>query len=837
MPPPAMASPKKQPAPAPFSTPAPSAVDRKPVVEAADLTPPAPEPKVAHATFPKPDSVVIPPDCTASHFNSIPPSSPPQEIPQSTENNQTLAAELVCQPVIHAQEKVPILESAPESIPAVEQQQDNTQKIAEDFPHTETELTDDDQQTCVSKIPVQLQGSSESTTERQDLSTFVESEMQNLLTTDLDKTTAPAEVEMEPNPKITQSEAAALLTDNEKAELTPDKLLEVTTNLVEPKSALISEVIAQGTPVQSDPNTDPSSANVKDEKTVEFGKQPEETQVDETQSTEAGETPSDRVDTGFNVEQKDIMPTLLADSVVPDVKNDAAGLIKAEPEAIIEKPALVEEASPNPQVEIVDNRSTVADGHTELAPFHTGNKSPPDAPAEVETKNQEKVNKENTIEHNVFEKVLIEGETAKQNVPETVGGETIKGTTEKTNEKERVVEKEIIEEKAGFEQKSSNGTAFEEEGAQNSAAADSMIEVKASDEKAFEEEETAQQTVEKANDRKPLEEEGNKAESSPAPSSTETGNVCPVIEMRKSQTAGEQALTATEEIPKEETQICKETGMNESSRSEESFVETVQLLEKLEEKGKPMVESVAQKKEEQTPIDTVLKAGDNSEEAAVMSALQPPDCEEQEKVDVKEPVRSVESVPSSVVRESLTAVCGEQIFQDETRGGSRNTYSIAEDQHKVEKGMLDLTDGDEKQLEKSAELPVKENEKLDKKEDESQPVAGNSQETISGSETSTTCDKDGTAHFDVGENEVSKTDEVSKTRGVSVLVSVPVAEPEIPVFVVSEQDKSPREKNTNMGEEKEAKTYPLGMSSEGAAAEVTIVLSPSSVRLHGYLPH
>ncbi|XP_026219258.1 protein piccolo isoform X2 [Anabas testudineus] len=46
MPPPAMASPKKQPAPAPFSTPAPSAVDRKPVVEAADLTPPAPEPKV-----------------------------------------------------------------------------------------------------------------------------------------------------------------------------------------------------------------------------------------------------------------------------------------------------------------------------------------------------------------------------------------------------------------------------------------------------------------------------------------------------------------------------------------------------------------------------------------------------------------------------------------------------------------------------------------------------------------------------------------------------------------------------------------------------------------------
>ncbi|XP_059181443.1 protein piccolo [Centropristis striata] len=53
LPPPAMASPKKQPpapapapAPAPSSPPVPAAVDSKPVVEAADLTPPAPEPKV-----------------------------------------------------------------------------------------------------------------------------------------------------------------------------------------------------------------------------------------------------------------------------------------------------------------------------------------------------------------------------------------------------------------------------------------------------------------------------------------------------------------------------------------------------------------------------------------------------------------------------------------------------------------------------------------------------------------------------------------------------------------------------------------------------------------------
>ncbi|XP_069020813.1 protein piccolo isoform X1 [Embiotoca jacksoni] len=54
MPPPTMASPKKQPpapapAPAPSSTPAPAAVDNKPVVEAADQTPPAPETKVKAA--------------------------------------------------------------------------------------------------------------------------------------------------------------------------------------------------------------------------------------------------------------------------------------------------------------------------------------------------------------------------------------------------------------------------------------------------------------------------------------------------------------------------------------------------------------------------------------------------------------------------------------------------------------------------------------------------------------------------------------------------------------------------------------------------------------------
>lgn len=847
MSPPAMASPQKQPAPspAPSSTLAPAAVDSKPVVEAADLTPPSPETKVVPAPVPIPDSEVISSDHDAAHSVSVPPpNNTPHETPQSTDHKQPLADEPVSEPVIHAEQEAPISESVAESIPAapaVEQQQDSSEKIAEDHPHTETDSSDTDRQTqsvSVSKIPAvqQLQSSSEKVTE--EFPPPAEREMQNLLTTGLDRTTVPAEVEKEPNPRITQSEAPAILTDNEKVELTSEQLPEVTTNLVEPKPALTSEVITQEISVQPHPMPDPTATHAKEGKIieVELGKPIEETQVDQ-EAQEAGQTPSDSVDTAYNGEQTNAIPKLNDDSVTPGIDIDVTELIKTESEAIIEKPAMAED-TPHPPVEIVENMSPVVPVHTEPTPLDTANMSPLVAPVEVETKDHKKVNKENPTENTVFEKVLIEGEMAKQNVEET-----IKDTTGEKNDKEIVVEKETTEEIAGSEKKSSNGKAFEEEGIQNSAAADRVIEVKADGRKAFEEEETAQKTVEKANDQKPLEEEGNKAESRPAPSSTETGNVFPVIERKESETAGESAPTSTEEIPKEETQICKEMGANEPSRSEESFDETVLLLKKLEEKGKPMVEAenVAQKEEEQTPIDTVLKADDKSEQAVVMSAPPAPDCEEQEKVNAKEPVQSVEMVSSSAVLNETQVrdkVCEEKVFQDETQVGSHNTNSVAEDQHGVEREMLGLTDSDEKQVEKVAELPVNA-EKLDKKEDKSQPVAGKIQETISVSETSTVCNKDGTAHFHVEESLVSKTDEVSDTAfeigGASPTVaSVPVAEPEIPVLIVSKQDKKPTEKNTNIGEEEESKAHRLGEPSEDAVTEVTIVLSPSSVRLYGY---
>lgn len=778
-----MASPKKQPAPAPAPspTPVPAAVDSKHVVEATALTPPAPETKVVPSTILTPKGLAISPDCHASHSVSVSSSdSTPQETPQST-GRQPLASEPVFEPVNHAQEKAPISGSAAESIPAVEQQQDSTGKIAE-F-HTELETCDAGQQSqnvSIRKIPAvqPAHSNSEKATEQQDVSPLLLSEMQNPSTTDYYKTTIPSEVRMEPNHKITQSEAASILTDNEKVELTPEKP-------PEPKPAVTAQIIT----VQSDQLTD-TSTNAKLETIRQVGP-PEANQVEEGRSA--------------------------ADQTL---KNDVTVLIKTESEAVIERAALTKD-TPHPQSEVVDNLSHVAPGHTEPTPLNRVNKSPPVVPVEIETKDQEKVNKENTTENKIFEKVLIEGETAKQNVLGKVVEDTMKGTTEKTNGKEKVVEKETTEDEARFQQKASNGKAFEEEGVQNSAAADRMIEVKADNEKAFKEEETTQQTVEKAYDQKLLQEEANKAESSAAPSSTETLNVCPIIEMKQSETAGEPALNSKEEIPKEESQLCKEIGTNEPSHSEESSVDTVLELEE-KEKAMVEVESVALKEEEQTPIDTMLKVA--SEKAAVTSASQPTDFEKQEKLDAKKPVQSVEIVSSTVVISKTqsrdSAICVEKIAQDETQGSSQNTNSVAEHQHKVEKGMLTLTDSNDKQLENE--------EKTDKKEDESQPVGRNMQETISVSETSTNRDKNGTANFDVGENQVSQT--VSEP-----VVSVPVEESEIPVFVVSEQNKSPSKKNTNMGEEKEAKSHSLGKSSEDAVTEVTVVLGPSSGRLFFYI--
>ncbi|XP_039648121.1 protein piccolo isoform X4 [Perca fluviatilis] len=822
-----------------------------------------------------------------------PPDSTPQETPQSQEQKQPLLAEPLTEPVIHHEQQAPISDSVAESVPAfpaVEQKQKSSEKIAENHPHSDTEPSNVEQQAQsapVSSIPAGLQqSSSENATE--DLSPSVESEMQNLLiNTVLDKTTVPADVETEPNPKITKSETAASLTDYEKVEHVPENLPELTSNSVEPKPALIREAVSQEVPVQLDPKPDSSAPNVKE---VGLPKPIEEPQIDE--AAPAGQTPSDTIDTAFNVEQTDITTKPEADGVEPDVKNEVTAEIKVEPEPIIEKPVfgitapsavgVAENVAPIDNVEVPksdetrqelkpeaakcvesesslivsDNKHPVLPSEEESHPNKVGNEpigkeeepTPPDpadksahvAPVEGETKALEEAKEENTVENNVFEKVLIE-EAAKQKIRDelSVEMETVKDTAEEKSNEEKAVEKETIEERAIekelIENKTLNVKAFEEEVVQmNAAIAESVIEVKADEGKSFEEEATKQKTVEKANDQKSLEEKVAKAESSPAPSATDT-DVCPAIDKKESETAREPTPTVADEIPKEEIPIHKEIEPEtkyEPSPAERSLVETASLPEESEEKEKPIVDagSVAYKEEKLIPIDTVLKVDNKSE---VTSVSPTPDSKEQEKVNVKESMQSVEMVSSSALISETQVrdeACEEKLIQDGTEDSSQNTYSIAENQHEVERETLALTGSDEKPLEKVAEqkLLIKEKEgKLDKKEGESQPVAGNIQDLISVSETSTVCDKDGTAECDVGKNTILKKDEVSDTAfengGVSVSVApVSVVEPKIPVSVVSEQDKGPKEENTNMEEKKEAEAQPLEKSS-GDDAEVKTV--------------
>uniref|UniRef100_A0A3Q1B8C5 Piccolo presynaptic cytomatrix protein a n=1 Tax=Amphiprion ocellaris TaxID=80972 RepID=A0A3Q1B8C5_AMPOC len=209
----------------------------------------------------------------------------------------------------------------------------------------------------------------------------------------------------------------------------------------------------------------------------------------------------------------------------------------------------------------------------------------------------------------------------------------------------------------------------------------------------------------------------------------------------------------------------------------ESHVETVSASEKSEEKEKPAieVESVSEKDEKQTP-----EADDKSEKAKGISVPPTPDSEEQEKVNVKVPEQSVEVSSSAIISKTQVSdkTCEEKLLQDETEAGSRSTN--AENQHEVEREALAVTGNEKKQPEKVAEPSTKEEEaKQDKKEDESQPVADNIPETISVSEASAVCDKDGTAELDVGESTRSKKDEVSEAASENG--GAPVSVASIPV--------------------------------------------------------
>lgn len=810
VPPPSMASPKKQPpSPAPLSTPA--AVDSKPVVEAANQTPP--ETKV------EPSSIcATTPDLNPSTESIAP------ETPQSNEQEQIFANESGLEDI-----NQPHLDLA---APPAEQQQSNSEKVAEDIKpeiepcdtdqqeknatvaeilateqhpcstekaaegHPEMEMSNVEQQAhsaLVIEIPAAQQQQTSSEKAAEDLSLSVEGEMQKLLTnTGLDTTAVPAEVETEPNPQITQ--AAALLTENEKVEPTSEKLPEVTENSDEPKPAMIHEAVThEVAPVQPD-NT---PANVTEKKIVQIS-----SDVPQLQYPVA----SIQADTK-NVDQTDISTKAEADSVTsPNVTEER--ITEVISEAPVDKVDLPEpdksQQELNPELEkcveltsvsLVSEQpaptedSTVVDkpiDRKKEPPTHDNtDKTPPVASHEEESKAPEKINEESKLENLTSLEVINFGETAKQTIPEGADEKTLGEMTNAAAERPAGVKTEL---------------------------------------KAPEQEATEQKTVKEAEDQRSQEYKANKAESTPALSCTKLDNICPVIEKKESVTAGELVSTVPEEMPKVEKQMHKETEQETKSKpAGENPAETLSLSETAKETEKSVVEaeSASQTEEKQTPEKTLLKADDKTDKAMVITALPPPYSAEQEKVNIEEPLQGVETVIISETQAKDKASEG-KVIHDKTEAGSQKTNTTAENQHEVERETLVLTGSDEKQLEKVVELSIeKKQAKHDKKEDESQPVADNIQKAISASEASAVLNKD----LSVGEN-MSKKDKVSETpfvnRAVSV-PSVPVAEPEIPTSSGREQDRRPKEANV---EKEEAKAPRLEkFYDQDAISEVTIVFS------------
>lgn len=780
-----------------------------PVVEPANLTPPTSETKLAppeaeldsavispnHSTPPPENSSHDPPQTTEQQEEDENAIYPEKEVPVSesladsthvappAEEQQNSSERIAEDPPQPGKEPFDSDQQTVSELPAAEQQQSSSEKESEDHPHPCTEIANDEQQAqsaTVSEIPavVQHQSSSEKPTE--DLSLPVEGETQNPLSNaGLDKTTDPAGAETEPNPEITQSEAAAPLADSKKVEPSQEKHPEVTTNAAEPKPALIPEAVRQET-APAQPDT--TAASVKEEKTTEVLAEkpligePQVTPADHT-PPDSGTTPNVKSDVSAEVEPKNsASPVEQVDVPEPDkadeeLKQKQAASAEPEISSAVSENHPVSASEGKGQANEVKNEQSEKDQEPTL--LDLANKSSPVAQFEGETKAVEKSNEENIAENKVSQELNNEVDTTAQKAPEGAD----EGTVEiKTN-----------------------------------ACVPITTEVKPDDEEAAEEKENEENTVHNETNQKPLEQ-----------NVTNTENSSPLLDKKESATGLEPAATVPEEMPKEEIDIQnKIKAGTKNEPAEESIIETACCLsEKSQEKGKTVVE------EECTPEATVLKSDNKSDNATVISVPPPPDFEEPQMVN-EVPVQSVDSALSSAVT-SKTNVSDQasegNLFQDESEMGSQKTKSIAENQHEAEEDTSAVTGGDE-------QLSIKEKNEAecDKKDDESQPVAGNMQTTISVSEANAVCDKEGTAEFDVGEDAISKKDEVSETAfengGVS---SAPVTEPEIPVSVVSEQDSNPKEENTNVEEEKE----PLEkLNDEAELSEVTIVFSRCRGRL------
>lgn len=906
--PPAVASPKKQPpapVPDPSSTPTPAAVDSKPVVEAADPTPTALETKVEPTNTPTP--ALNPPE----HGAPLPePAS--QEIPNVHEQKESLA-----QP--ESEHEAADSESKSQSSPTipVEPQQSDSEQIATDQPLPQPEPSDADRETQgatagetpaveqkigfkeeaekqpqseaepsdvkqqehsepVAETPEVQQEESGSENVTQDLSRAVDSEPQNASAdTGLEKTTAPAELEIEPQSEVIQAEAAALPTDDVKEDPCPEKLSDETEKPTESKEALSSETVSQEVPLELDSKADGTATNVKEEKLVteiELGEPGQNSQLDESQTTAAGQAASDSGDAAISQEQADISTKSDANNEASNEKIEVAEVTKVEPGEIVQEPIITEGAVPPPvdatenatpddkasapkldgtqreepakceeseslsaaseiqhpgsgseeEIKVHAEENKLTEKEEPLSPPDLAEKSLPVSPAE-EASASEQTEQQSTAENEIsMVKVSVVGEIAQQEIPQRADAETsaeMKATTaaaEERNDEKKSAEEQTIEEgaikEAGAENESSNSKAFEEDNVGSGAAAERAVEGQADKETALEKEAAEEKTVEKANDQKSQkeeEEEVKRDESGPKPCD-EKENLGLVIEKKESEKAGVPASAVAEPIPKDEAQIQKviETKV-ESDISEET------------EKHSSEPEGGGQKEQKQTSVDGMLNADDECENPVVTS---------EEKVSGKESAAS-EQMASGVIAETHGGdkTCEEKLAQDEAAAASQETECVPENHSETKKETVALTDNDEKALEGVSEQkePVQGgDEKLDEEEVASQPVASEMQTPVSLSEPNAPCDKDAAAQCDVDveskTGEVTEAADENKCMPVSV-TQAPVAEPELPVSVVSEQEKGPQEENSQCPKP----------SGDDGADEVTVAFSSSANKSYG----
>ncbi|XP_043963962.1 protein piccolo isoform X1 [Gambusia affinis] len=797
VPPPSMASPKKQePAPPsdPSTTPVPAGVDSKPVAEPIDPIPPATEIKVANTSTP----------ASPKHTHT-----PVEDIPQETSDSEELITHSLADEPLSDQQLLnsKSLAEINSEIPPVVNKPLNSENLPEDGPHPDTELPDTNQQTqsaTVSEILAaeEQQSSCEKAAEnlsqsdtqvlnvelqtqcgpagqipaveQQDsidiraerLSVTVEDEAQSQLTNAvLGNTAGSVEVETRSDAKIAQSEGAAPAEDQKTVESTPEKLPEAT---VEPAASVIHERVTEETLLPVKPDTTATDEN--NDKICGVS-------TDKPQNIPAELTLSDAT---LEINKRDITEESRADIVAPVVSNDVTAENMSATELITSvNPAVKADATENTREEL--QATPANDTELEISSVNedknflevleevgqeaeaknqtTDKEEEPDlvdifpaaAPLEKETNVQEKANIENADETKDSEKIIDD----KEIVPYK--------TTEKDNELVGVDTEVKVGTAEPVEVKSEEGKSLKEEGITKETVDDQRVFSKHDDEACL------------------IRAVSNNAEN---------------ILMEKEKEVEKKsaaAVTVPEEMPKEDVQINKDIQQETKSEAiEGSPVETMASLQKSEEieKSPAIAEAVLQARK-QSLEDSSLEMNEQSDKAMVISDPPSVESRQQEANAVEVPVKSVQPVLTSAdIIESKPSdkTCEEKDCEGEVKAGLSPTKYQNESEEVVEPSVKD----------REAET--------DKKEDESQAVVGSLQEAISVSEASAVCDKDCNTEFDV---EVSSTSEKHEASDhvPAVVPSIPLAESEIQ-SVVSEDNAGLKEESAE--EQMDAKTKPVG---------------------------